>query len=108
MRRKTSISAHDPRSTNVSANLELLITYLVRTDKCLSSKYARFSKSRASHLMSGAALQWGERIKLVLREPLERSQEITTKLIMEGLASAGVSDFESQSMCVCAHACSRA
>ena len=72
------------------------------------SKYECFSKSRASHLMSGAALQWGERIKLVLREPLERSQEITTKLIMEGLASAGVSDFESQSMCVCAHACSRA
>ena len=47
--------------------------------------------------MSGAALQWGERIKLVLREPLERSQEITTKLIMEGLALAGVCDFEFQS-----------
>jgi hypothetical protein len=45
--------------------------------------------------MSDAALQWGERIKLVLRGPLERCQEITTKLIMEGLASAGVCDFES-------------
>ena len=35
--------------------------------------------------------QWrAERIKRVLREPLQRSQEITTELIMEGLASAGV------------------
>ena len=68
----------------------VLVRRVVRADRCL-----------VLHC------QWGERIKLVLIQPLECSQEITTKLIMEGLASAGAGDFESQSSAR-ARLCSRA